>query len=1094
MQFFFFPLSFFFFFFLCFFFFNPRTEKSAEKFSKERENIAREVVKTERVYATILSHIVNIFLNPLKESNLIKDGVITEENRRKIFPGALATLAQVHKDFLDGLEKRVSSWTPSSKIGDSFLTMIPYFKLYPVYVSDFESQMKALKEAKNNERFWEFVKGGFALLKDPSNDLPSLLITPVQRIPRYLMLVNQLLKYTWPSHWDYANIKSAAMQLGKIAEYVDQKAKDAENVQKMHHVQEILLGKYETLLDPQRRFVNQGVVFEVRGKEVRMMGLFHFSDMVVWAKVKKIEKKVEPKKGDKAKKKPDVVTELEYHYQSRVPLMNCSLSGADDLSKTIRNCFYLRTPEKNYLIACESPEAKRQWMLELNESIQDVNVKAATLRKQVAMVEEKKATMRQVRLSEEEKRKPDPAAASVSSRPSSTSVQSGVGAATSTAAASASAATAGTTQASGKDGGSGKESVSKPKRSGWLLKRKEEKAAASSSSTSTSAPAMTSSNAEDTTVSTEDTQSEEDVDADGKKKRKGPVGLFRGATGRAVTSKAPAAATETVVLSKKAEGGSAAASTSGGGGFAGASAGPAIVASSGSAVPEEKRKRGGGVWLSRGSKPGASRDKPDRRASESQVEDAAEMTLNHSPGVSVTGETLSNKGRLLAVVEEEDSSNRIRRGSRILKLDDLPTMDAKSGAAQLAELKAAFDGLEGAAGDLPTTRRRSLSAPDLLVRSPIKSPGPSFVDSGEDDSESDSKTPMKKMALKANPSAEALAAGQTQQAPQSSSDAAYAEMEAKRWKKLKALKRNSMSGMDITKHVAARRESQSQQQQLQQLQDKLKSPSTGGGAPPVASAPQSSDGSTTPPRPGRKAPSLSSESGRVGSGEDVVGAGVASKTVVGNVQKSETTRRASVVVVENSDEEEESPMAGLLKLGNNIKLEGSYGGDVEGSRSPAENADDLSSSSDLDEDPVEEQVASGSMSTTVLSPTTSGTSTPLMLKTVASAEEVVVSSSGEVTPKAVLELSLPPPPEKVLSVSPVAVSPLAENNGSFSVAQVPDCVLDEDDSSGHVLDGVVLTTPMMRTLTSVQNVSTSTEQIDDESGDLSDSEEADFAD
>jgi hypothetical protein len=65
------------------------------KDAKERSNLAKEVVKTERVYAKILSDIVNIFLNPLKESNLIKDGVLTEENRRRIFPGALATLAQV---------------------------------------------------------------------------------------------------------------------------------------------------------------------------------------------------------------------------------------------------------------------------------------------------------------------------------------------------------------------------------------------------------------------------------------------------------------------------------------------------------------------------------------------------------------------------------------------------------------------------------------------------------------------------------------------------------------------------------------------------------------------------------------------------------------------------------------------------------------------------------------------------------------------------------------------------------------------------------------------------------------------------------------
>jgi hypothetical protein len=1002
------------------------------------------VVKTERVYTTILSHIVNVFLNPLKESNLIKDGVITEENRRKIFPGALATLAQVHKDFLNGLEARVDKWGPASNIGDLFLTMIPYFKLYPVYVSDFENQMKALKEAKNNERFWEFVKGGFALLKDPSNDLPSLLITPVQRIPRYLMLVNQLLKYTWPSHRDYANMKSAATQLGKIAEYVDQKAKDAENVQKMHHVQEILLGKYETLLDPQRRFVNQGVVFEVRGKEVRMMGLFHFSDMVVWAKVKKIEKKVEPKKGDKAKKKPEMIIELEYHYQSRVPLMNCSLSGVEDQSKTIRNCFYLRTPEKNYLVACDSPEAKRQWMLELNESIQDVNVKAATLRKQVAMVEEKKATMRQARLSEEEKRKPlVPAVTSTTTS------------ATPAAALTAAVASANSGAGTGAAAGGGAPSVAKPRRSGWLLKRKEDKATAVTTGMLPAIP-------EEVSASTEDTQSEEDADADGKKKKdRQNKGLFRGPSTRtggapttSVKSGEPQAAA-VPVLPKKAEHISAPNVTAGGSG--GSAVGAVVV------VVEEKRKRAG--WLGgRASKPTAGKEKwPDRRASESQVDEGAEVTMNLSPGVSAVGEALGTKTN--ALKDDEDAA-RLRRGSRILNLDSLPTMDAKGGAAQMAELKAAFDGLEGdCSGALTPRRRRSLSAPDLLMRSASKSNGPSFVDSGDEDSDDNSASSTPLRPLKPSTEQPAL--------PNTAAEFA-AEAMAKRLKKLKALKRGSLSGMDITKHVAARRGfAETQAKSSFELSGAAAagapvSTTTLGQAANTTSS-ESGNGAKTPPRPGRKAPVLV--------GFDSIS------------QVKAVTRRASEVVMENSDDEDESPIAGLLKLGSNVHLN-EYS---HPARSPPEGEEELSSSSDLEDEEKsagEEKsptpgavvfVSSVPVEASWSSAASSGYATP---------DNRNVLSSGEVTPKAaVVEAALPPPPEKMLHVSPRP----EEKGTSFSVAQVPDSLMNDDEENPE-LDRVVLTTPMMRTLTSAQNISTSTEQLDEDSGELSDSEEADFAD
>jgi len=43
---------------------------------------------------------------------------------------------------------------------------------------------------------------------DPVVKLSSLLITPIQRIPRYQMLIESLLKNTWKSHEDYQQLSS----------------------------------------------------------------------------------------------------------------------------------------------------------------------------------------------------------------------------------------------------------------------------------------------------------------------------------------------------------------------------------------------------------------------------------------------------------------------------------------------------------------------------------------------------------------------------------------------------------------------------------------------------------------------------------------------------------------------------------------------------------------------------------------------------------------------------------------------------------------------------------------------------------------------
>lgn len=50
--------------------------------------------------------------------------------------------------------------------------------------------------------------------------LRSLLIMPVQRIPRYNLLLQELLKETPDSHPDFANLTDALDSMRKVAEHV----------------------------------------------------------------------------------------------------------------------------------------------------------------------------------------------------------------------------------------------------------------------------------------------------------------------------------------------------------------------------------------------------------------------------------------------------------------------------------------------------------------------------------------------------------------------------------------------------------------------------------------------------------------------------------------------------------------------------------------------------------------------------------------------------------------------------------------------------------------------------------------------------------
>ena len=60
----------------------------------------------------------------------------------------------------------------------------------------------------------------------------NLLVTPIQRIPRYNLLLSDLFAKTSPSHPDYANLRCALDKMEEVTQYLDKDIKMAENHQK----------------------------------------------------------------------------------------------------------------------------------------------------------------------------------------------------------------------------------------------------------------------------------------------------------------------------------------------------------------------------------------------------------------------------------------------------------------------------------------------------------------------------------------------------------------------------------------------------------------------------------------------------------------------------------------------------------------------------------------------------------------------------------------------------------------------------------------------------------------------------------------------
>ncbi len=66
------------------------------------------------------------------------------------------------------------------------------------------------------------------------------------------------MKATWPDHHDVKPLSEALVSIKEIATLVDKRTEEAERMQRISEIEESISGKFETLREPNRRFVMEG--------------------------------------------------------------------------------------------------------------------------------------------------------------------------------------------------------------------------------------------------------------------------------------------------------------------------------------------------------------------------------------------------------------------------------------------------------------------------------------------------------------------------------------------------------------------------------------------------------------------------------------------------------------------------------------------------------------------------------------------------------------------------------------------------------------------------------------------------------------------
>ena len=263
-----------------------------------RVRVVKELLQTEESYVNSLQLLEKFIVQPLDQS-LRKGGAPILTRRETAVVGSnIPSLLSSHRKLLEVLRERINSWDDSSVIGDVFLESTDFLlALYSCYANSYNAAVAAVKDLVRRKPAFQTLVHRLEQSQAKSSclDLESFLIMPVQRIPRYLMLLQNLLKYTPDGHPDHHNLRRALDLLQERLVRINQEVDESNevNLSRLQSISDQMAGNFESIICPGRRFLKEGELYleDTRSgdhtsskKMKQMMTCFIFNDLAVLAR------------------------------------------------------------------------------------------------------------------------------------------------------------------------------------------------------------------------------------------------------------------------------------------------------------------------------------------------------------------------------------------------------------------------------------------------------------------------------------------------------------------------------------------------------------------------------------------------------------------------------------------------------------------------------------------------------------------------------------------------------------------------------------------------------------------------------------------
>eukprot|EP01117_Protostelium_nocturnum_P016885 TRINITY_DN6766_c0_g1_i1.p1 TRINITY_DN6766_c0_g1~~TRINITY_DN6766_c0_g1_i1.p1 ORF type:complete len:874 (-),score=290.31 TRINITY_DN6766_c0_g1_i1:43-2664(-) len=261
-----------------------------------REKISNELLQTEKSYVESLKLVVDLFLKPIMDSiikaNSPSDGILPEADAKSIF-SVVEVIYKINAEFLASLQKSMLDFAPAiTKVAELAIPLTQKLKHYSRYIINYDNLMNTYSTCiRTQPKFAELVTSNREKPEMKGLDLLSLLIMPVQRIPRYIMLFEDMLKNTNNDHPDYPSVQEVLRATKETANFLNEAKRKAENTTRVVKIQETLSGGVEIVKEG-RSFVREGTVVLHTKKGSEYAHFFLLTDILLHTVQKKQKFKV----------------------------------------------------------------------------------------------------------------------------------------------------------------------------------------------------------------------------------------------------------------------------------------------------------------------------------------------------------------------------------------------------------------------------------------------------------------------------------------------------------------------------------------------------------------------------------------------------------------------------------------------------------------------------------------------------------------------------------------------------------------------------------------------------------------------------------